>query len=265
MYLNKEWRILTIGDGDLSFSWSIFNDIGAKHISASVLDSIPELTAKYQDNQLVNLHANQITVFDQLDILNPSSFSPTLSKSFDLVIFQFPLIPSFSSKAEFDSKGKFDKNTLNRQLIWSFLYQCFDFFLDPNGQQLAYITSKDVKPYAHWNIENLNPFPTKIAFLGWMPFAQAKFPSYQLRNVDRDKVLKSTASKTYVWGKANQDYAELNLKQSPKFLANHCDLCGKGPFTQEIDRQIHQASFAHQRLAKYERLWQNFLDDNHVQ
>ncbi|GAA6185463.1 DUF2431 domain-containing protein [Aliiglaciecola sp. 2_MG-2023] len=260
MYLDKDWRVLTVGDGDLSFSWSIFKDLAIKNVTASVLDDKDTLTSKYSKNQLANLHAHGVKVLHELDICNQSSFSSSLHHAFDLIIFQFPLIPAFSNKAEFDTKGKLHKNTLNRLLIWRFLQHSFDYFLDPKGRQLAYITSKDVKPYSHWNIENLNPVPEQINFLGYMTFQPTDFPRYQLRNVDRDKILKSTASKTYVWGSKNIDYSELNLTPSSKHQANCCSLCGKGPFSADKDWQEHCSSSFHLRLAGYEQLWQSYLN-----
>ncbi|MFA3790553.1 Rossmann-like fold-containing protein [Aliiglaciecola sp. SL4] len=262
MYLHQDWRVLTVGDGDLSFSWSIFKDLAVTQLTASVLDDKDTLAAKYSQNQMASLNANGVKVFHGLDICDKDCFPASLYNAFDLVIFQFPLIPAFSSKAEFESKGKLHKNTLNRLLIWRFLQHSFDYFLDPKGKQLAYVTSKDVKPYSHWNIENLTPNPQQVGFKGWVEFQQLDFPSYQLRNVDRDKVLKSTASKTYVWGNNHCDYAELNLTPSNKHQANYCNLCGKGPFFTEDDRQVHTHSAFHLRLAGYEQLWQAYLTQN---
>ncbi|MDO6691674.1 DUF2431 domain-containing protein [Aliiglaciecola sp. 3_MG-2023] len=260
MYLHEDWRVLTVGDGDLSFSWSIFKDLAIKNVTASVLDDRQRLISKYHKNEIANLSARGVKIVYNLDIGDISSFPASLSKVFDVVIFQFPLIPAFSNKAEFESKGQLHKNTLNRLLILHFLKHSFDYFLDPNGKQLAYVTSKDVKPYSHWNIENLNPQPQKIEFQGWVTFKQSGFPSYQLRNVDRDKILKSTESKTYVWGDHKSDYSELNLRPSSKHQPNHCNLCGKGPFYSAQDWQRHNQSSFHLRLEGYEKLWQSFLN-----
>jgi hypothetical protein len=52
MVINKEWSVLTIGDGDLSFSRSIFDNFQPKKLTATVLDSVTELTNKYGSENL---------------------------------------------------------------------------------------------------------------------------------------------------------------------------------------------------------------------
>ncbi|GAA0853523.1 class I SAM-dependent methyltransferase [Aliiglaciecola litoralis] len=255
MYLDKNWRVLTIGDGDLSFSLSLFKDQGIEHLSASVLDEKDTLNCKYAINAITSLQRYSIPLFFGLDVTNPDSFSTKLRQQFDLIIFQFPLIPQYRNLQAYEHNRHLGNNVLNRQLLCQFLDQSFNYFCDPSGAGLAYITSKNVKPYSHWNIENLYD-KQNAHYLGEMPFNIEDFPRYQLRNVDRDKVVKSTQSTTYVWGTNPPAELQSQLKQSIKHLPDHCNLCGKGPFDSESQRAAHQQSAMHLKLSNYEMAWQ---------
>jgi len=54
MYLNPNWNILTVGDGDLSFSNALYNHIKPQKLVASTYDAAATLTEKYPDNALEN-------------------------------------------------------------------------------------------------------------------------------------------------------------------------------------------------------------------
>ena len=47
MYINPKWRILTIGDGDLSFSVSLLKNYQPRALTATVFDSQLSLSTKY--------------------------------------------------------------------------------------------------------------------------------------------------------------------------------------------------------------------------
>lgn len=260
MYIDKNWRVLTIGDGDLSFSLSLLKDKQIKHLTASVLDQESTVIQKYQDNAVSELRQLEIDLFFGLDVCQPDDFSAELQHKFDLIIFQFPLIPGFSSKQDFQRHKHLGSNGLNRFLLFQFLHQACNYFCDPEGGGLAYITSKDVKPYSHWNIENLYAKP-HFHCLGKIPFNINEYPQYRLRNVDRDKVVKSTRSYTYVWG----DIAPLELQSvlspSTKCLPDHCDICGKGPFLTPQKWQQHKESLSHKTMHKYELNWHRAINN----
>ena len=69
MYLNPNWRILTVGDGDLSFSNAVVNHIKPAKLVASTYDSAETIEQKYQHNALNSLkkcHVEVINCFDDL-------------------------------------------------------------------------------------------------------------------------------------------------------------------------------------------------------
>lgn len=260
MYIDPQWRILTVGDGDLSFSNALFQHHNPRHLTATIYDSLDTLQAKYGDEfhqQLLTAHCPVLT---QFDITEPQSWSTVSKLSFDLVIFQFPLVPGFASQQEFNEKcAGIGINTLNRRLLRQFLINASKLLLDPQGPQLCYITSKDVKPYCEWNIENSLVLNTDINYLGEMNFDIGNFPGYRIRNVDRDKHVKDTKGITYVWSprpttQVNQTLSS-QLTQQPTLDGDCCHYCQAGPFTSAQHKQAHLSSRKHLRMQDFEQQW----------
>ncbi|MFT7410757.1 MAG: 25S rRNA (uracil2634-N3)-methyltransferase [Oleispira sp.] len=263
MFLKPHWRILTIGDGDLSFSASLWKAFSPKQLTATVLDSQQTLENKYQHHAIEQLNSSldQQVLFN-FDITQPASWPNSWStlnhQKFDLVIFQFPLVPSFADSNHFHKMADISINTLNRLLLRKYLIHCHEYFLDPNGEQLCYITSKDVKPYCEWNIENsLNENLDHIKYLGSMNFDIGKFSGYRIRNVDRDKHVKNTRGVTYVWSPKNDaldhDSALLESLEGKSHQGRrYCNMCKAGPFMSEGDKKLHEQTKKHRLMQRYE-------------
>ena len=270
MFIKPNWRILTIGDGDLSFSASLWDHFKPAQLTATVFDSQQTLEDKYQHHAIEQLQTalNQQVLFG-FDVTNPDSWSNLPEKSFDLVIFQFPLVPAFVDPEYFHKRGDISINTLNRLLLRKFLVHCSQYFLDPNGQQLCYITSKDVKPYCEWNIENsLNQDLEHIEYLGSTPFNIEDFPGYKVRNVDRDKHVKDTQGITYVW-RPKADTLTHNCTLEREFIKGliakshrgeeYCEFCKAGPFVSASDKLLHEQTRKHRLMQQYENQYANVI------
>ncbi|WP_091984257.1 class I SAM-dependent methyltransferase [Pseudoalteromonas denitrificans] len=274
MYINPNWRILTVGDGDLSFSASLLNYYKPKKLTATIFDSHKVLNQKYGDEFFQVLQKQGCDVLTNFDVTNKNTWSHLKPQNYDLVIFQFPLIPAFSSKEDFQKQCKdvnhhISVNTLNRHLLRHFLVYSFRYFLDPKGENLCYITSKDVKPYREWDIENalligLKPSDMPINYLGQMKFDINNFPGYRIRNVDRDKHVKDTQGNTYVW--SNKNYETLNEKLTipdyinPDLSDKYCTYCRVGPFFSDQDKVEHSHSKRHKKMSEYEQQWLQSLN-----
>lgn len=256
MIIDKQWRILTIGDGDLSFSNALLKSHQPVSLTATVYDSLATLSGKYGEQFYQQLKAENIPVLFEFDICNKASWGKLAKNSFDVVIFQFPLVPAFSSFSEYKERcTDSNPNILNRRLLRHFLINSFDDLLDPDGQQLCFITSKDVKPYRQWNIENALHLQTDIHYLGSTPFDIALFPGYKIRNVDRDKHVKDTQGVTYMWSKQAKHPIEKKLQAAQCQGENYCTACRAGPFTTEFDLLAHQNSKKHLQMMEFESLW----------
>lgn len=263
MIINKQWRILTIGDGDLSFSSALWKHHQPASLTATVYDSLATLCGKYGAQFYQRLKAENVPVQFEVDICNADSWAGLLKNSFDLVIFQFPLLPAFSSFSEYKNRCETcNPNTLNRRLLRNFLVNSFTHFLDPNGQQLCFITSKDVKPYRQWNIENALHLQTDIHYLGSIPFDIKLFPGYKIRNVDRDKHVKDTNGLTYVWSRQKNHSIASKLQAAQYLQGDYCTPCRAGPFSTELDRIEHNKSKRHLKMMEFEKLWLAYLQNN---
>lgn len=260
MIIDKNWRILTVGDGDLSFSLALQQHFHPDTLCASIFDSKVELGKKYGTQNYEQLRSLEVPIFTEVDVTQPSTFIDLPSNAFDLVIFQFPLLPSYSSFKAFESReGGANSNILNRNLLHIFLRHCAEYWLDNDGSGLIYISSKDVKPYSDWDLENAIEKNTACQFIGLTEFNAELFPGYRIRNVDRDKHVKSTAGTTYVYSTRPQSNIQKSLILSNKKSSLHCRLCGTGPFYNEQDRLSHYLSKRHLRLLKYDTQWNEFL------
>lgn len=259
MLLNPNWRILTIGDGDLTFSYSLKKHHQIKNLSATVLDDKKTLTTKYKENGLSGLTNLGEKVFFELDITNKTTWPNELKNAFDLVIFQFPLVPAAKSCEDFTNAPS--QNIVNRALLRDFLKACFNYFLDENGLRLSYITSKEVKPYLHWQIETDLTVDTNITHMGKQVFDYALFPDYQIRNVDRDKKVKDTEGFIYAYSDKRQDDDILKVFTPFKYINDkYCALCRVGPYSSDENEKRHLASKKHQKLSQYQQEWFLYLD-----
>jgi len=260
MIIKQAWRILTVGDGDLSFSYSLQKHHQPRHLTATVYDSLDTMTNKYTENAYSALNALNIPMLFSFDITDPSSWSALNKCSFDAIIFQFPLLPAFRSFDEYKAQGsEVSINTLNRQLLRTFLENAFEYFLDPDGEQLCFITSKDVKPYREWNIENSLHQDTDFHYLGSSLFDINHFPEYQVRNVDRDKHVRDTQGRTYVWSLKEHHPLTSQLDKPIYQDKDCCTICRAGPFTTASDREKHNASKKHQQMLQFEAQWKEQL------
>ncbi len=263
MYLDPDWRILTVGDGDLSFSASLARHHRPRRLVASVYDGLDELTAKYQTHGLEDCQSAGIEVLERFDVTCPSSWQRLENRAFDVVIFQFPLLPAFTDEQQFKSRTRgYSLNTLNRALLNRYLHFADSFALDKQGARLCYITSKDVKPYREWNLEGSLAQDTALCYLGQMPFEITRFPGYRIRNVDRDKHVKDTSGTTYVWGKKQDESLEGRLRKPVYLNAGHCALCRAGPFLTQHDVLAHGESKKHRLMADFETQWQRWLSEH---
>lgn len=271
MLIKPSWRVLTVGDGDLSFSYALLKKFSPRLLTATTLDQADQILEKYSSSNFLHaLQREKVTTFNGFDVTQADSWQ-NIKAEYDLVIFQFPLIPAYLDQQDFESKRHQlpNSNIANRHLLRQFLFNCFEHFLDKKGQRLAYISSKDVKPYCQWDIERALTLNSEINYLGSFDFDKALFNEYQLRNVNRDKKIKDTQGTTYVWSdKSTQQITSTgdmrtwlnSLQPLQHNNANCCPLCKAGPFTTEHDFKMHTATKKHQLLADYEKQWLQFLD-----
>lgn len=262
MYLNPNWRILTVGDGDLSFSAALAKQFPTATLTASVYDSETTLTQKYANNAVAQLKQRSVPIYFNFDVTNPLCWQQLNGQLFDVVIFQFPLLGGFSSAQGFVKETQaYSINTLHRALLYQYLAYAFHYALADNG--LCYITSKDVKPYAHWGLEYALHPSLNLHYLGQKAFNTHAFKDYRVRNVQRDKTIKDTQGITYAWSKhAHHQLGEHWHKPAYLNADHHCPLCRAGAFMHQQDKAAHIKSKKHIKMQTYEQSWQQWLAQN---
>ena len=259
--INPHWRVLTIGDGDLSFSAALAKKLASGHLTATVFDSLQTLSDKYGLTHYQQLKSLGVDVVTGVDVTDPQTWQEigqSNQSKFDLVIFQFPLIPNNFSASQYQQlSAQGSTNTLNRWLLHCFVKHCFEHFLAPDGQRLAVITSKDVKPYRQWNIETSLCQELDVNYLGRCEFDITKFDGYQVRNVDRDKFVKDTQGYSYVFSDCANTQLNLEL---PAYCTqqNYCAMCRVGPIDTQMDWQAHLISKRHRQMMTFEAQWQDW-------
>lgn len=262
MQIKPDWRILTIGDGDLSFSLALKRQHRVEKLVATTLDTESVIREKYQDHGVDELKRLNVPVEFGVDVTDPNSWSESLESNFDLVFFQFPLIPAVGSKQAYE--GGLSINARNRRLLHLYLKHCYLHFLDSKGLGLACISSKDVKPYTQWNIETALHPNTSMRYLGKQSFDISAFPQYRIRNVDRDKHVKDTSAFSYFWGRSNSLVpTSLNLEPFQTISGEHCAICRAGPFATLPEKEGHLASKKHKTMVKFDEDWQDYLQSQY--
>lgn len=255
MYLPKNCRVITIGDGDLSFSRALLAHVEPENLMASTYDTEDVLRDKYAQNALDDLRNAGVPVQHGIDVTNLQSVNALADHGADIVIFNHPLVPTHRSYAQYQKQRDKSSNLVNRDLLFHFLKHSFDLLLKPDGERLCYITTKSVKPYSHWHIETSLTINTQYYYLGNEPFQLSMFKNYMVRNVDRDKCVKHEASDVYVYSdRINHPVLE---RLSPfNFTADSCcKLCRKGPFATNDDWAVHQNTRIHKAQVQYHEAW----------
>ncbi|MUH72085.1 class I SAM-dependent methyltransferase [Psychrosphaera haliotis] len=279
MYLPKNCRVITVGDGDLSFSRALLAHVSPNNLIASTYDSESVLRNKYKHNALDDLLNAGVAVFHDIDITNLESVKQLPQEQADIVIFNHPLVPTQKTYAQYQKERNKTANLLNRNLLYHFIKHSFDVLLSSSGERLCYITTKSVKPYSHWHIETsltplvltplvLTPLVTassdsknSVEFLGSEAFNVSLFKNYLIRNVDRDKCVKHEASDIYVYSDNNEHNIKSRLTSFQYDQEGYCPLCRKGPFANQADWELHKNTRIHKAQWQYHLDWQQHKSD----
>ncbi|WP_339724364.1 Rossmann-like fold-containing protein [uncultured Paraglaciecola sp.] len=255
MYLPKNCRVITIGDGDLSFSRALLAHVPPNNLIATTYDSENVLRDKYTRNALDDLLNAGVIVEHSVDIKDIASVKRLPQHFADIVIFNHPLVPS-QDRAVLPQKERNKRaNLANRDLLYYFLKHSFAALLIPEGLRLCYITSKSVKPYSDWHIETSLTFNTPYQFLGNQAFNLSLFKHYMVRKVDRDKYLKHQESEVYVYSDKNSHPINSCLTTFSFSEDKCCPLCRIGPFTDADDYKNHLNTRLHKTQQHYHDMW----------
>ncbi len=100
MYLPKNCRVITIGDGDLSFSRALLAHVSREDLIATTYDSDDVLRDKYTQNALDDLVNAGVMVEHSVDVNDLASITRLPHNFADIVIFNHPLVPAQQSHTQ---------------------------------------------------------------------------------------------------------------------------------------------------------------------
>lgn len=164
IYSSRKQRILTVGDGDFSFSLSLANyfaDKCAKKLVCTSHASFTSITQTYSgiDKILTDLRALGVTVLHEIDA---TSLIPTLSvnlskiKKFDVVIWNFPCVRGSSAGAD----GQVQELRDNVDLLRKFFKNVEEVLRRRRRnagikEGEVHITHKTIEPFCWWDLKSI--------------------------------------------------------------------------------------------------------------
>ncbi|EAZ45128.1 hypothetical protein OsJ_29765 [Oryza sativa Japonica Group] len=172
--------ILTVGDGDFSFSLALATAFGSgDNLVATSLDTIEDLRGKYSkaESNIMELKRMGATVLHGIDAKRMKDHTNLKLRRFDRIIFNFP-------HAGF--KGKEDDLhmiNLHRELVWGF-FQNARHLLRPYGE--IHVSHKIGLPYDRWCIEHL-AYESSLTMIAKVDFRKEDYPGYNQKRGDSAK------------------------------------------------------------------------------
>ena len=151
LYSSKH-RILTLGDGDFSFSLAIARNIGkncSKKLVCTSHESYESVCNVYSTSHeiLEELNSLKVNVYHEIDATNISIEGPNCLPftSYDRIVWNFPCV-RVNSKG-FDGQTKELEENIN--LLRNFFIQASKIITE-NGE--IHVTHKTFEPFCWWNI-----------------------------------------------------------------------------------------------------------------
>ncbi|XP_047085254.1 heavy metal-associated isoprenylated plant protein 41-like, partial [Lolium rigidum] len=170
-HYSSDQSILTVGDGDFSFSLSLATAFGSgKNIVATSLDSYEELNSKYSDaaSNVQKLERLGATVLHDVDVKEMNVHADLWPRLFDRIVFNFP-------HAGFNGReDNADMIKSHQELVRGFFSTACR-MLFRHGE--IHITHKTKHPYWTWGIEQLAS-ESSLTMLEEASFQIQDYPGY---------------------------------------------------------------------------------------
>lgn len=184
-----EARLLTVGDGDLSFSLALANQlsgtpallVATTHLSRSALDeAYGSAMMKERIETLATLGVKVIHNVDATTLhTNTQVFQDKVG--YDRIIWNFPCVAGLSSRA---ADAQLQEIDTNQALLADFFTStCTPGLLTTNGE--VHVSHKAKPPFLHWDIKNCatKGAQSGLSFVGSVVFDRTCFPGYNTKKV----------------------------------------------------------------------------------
>ncbi|KAG8049862.1 hypothetical protein GUJ93_ZPchr0009g1210 [Zizania palustris] len=169
--------ILTVGDGDFSFSRALATAFGSgENLVATSLDTIDDLRSKYSkaESNITELKRLGATVLHGVNAKRMKDHTDLKVRRFDRIVFNFP-------HAGF--KGKEDNLHMinsHKELVRGF-FRNARHLLRPSGE--IHVNHKRGRPYDNWDIEHL-AFESSLVMVDNISFRKEDYPGYNQKRGD---------------------------------------------------------------------------------
>lgn len=176
-------KILTVGDGDLSFSTSLakaFVQLSgtAANLTSTTHESLDSLRRVYNDalQNIEVLKSHDSRVFHGVDATNfdVATLAPDTEQPFDIIIWNFPCI-----RIDKGADGQVSELEQNKALLRGF-FRSAKSILHPKGE--LHITHKTIEPFSWWGIESIAA-EEDYSLFAKIVFDRCSYPGYVNRKV----------------------------------------------------------------------------------
>lgn len=176
-FYSTKARILTVGDGDLSFSRSLAKQGYAHKLIATTHESLESIYHTYPNAEdiLSSLRSDGVTLYHEIDATTLETY-PQLQDAdrFDIVIWNFPCI-----RVDKGADGQVSELELNRNLLRSF-FQSVVSILGTGGE--VHIAHKTIEPFSWWGLCDIAE-REGFHLYRKIVFDRCNFPGYTNRKV----------------------------------------------------------------------------------
>ena len=189
-------RVLTVGDGDLSFSVALAERGECASLTASTLEPDLEALQREYDGLDVRGHARRIDDVRYGVDARRLSFD----ESFDRIVFNFPCLPVSDGKdGNSEGSGKADASAIeeNKALVRAFVRSAVP-LLAPGGE--IHVAHKTKEPFSWWGFPGLVSHAL-LTYRGALVFDRAAYQPYANRKARDRKSFSAMDAVVYIYSK----------------------------------------------------------------
>jgi 25S rRNA (uracil2634-N3)-methyltransferase len=251
----RSCNILTVGDGDLSFSLALAKQLnGRSNLIATTHLSKAELHIAYGitkiDKTIESLNNLGVVVINSVDATNLHLNHEVRRFSYDRVIWNFPCIAGQTSRA---ADAQLEEIDMNKSLLVRF----FKSVSNPgvlNLQGEVHISHKAKPPFSHWDIERCADVggSNALRFQGAIVFDRSCFRGYEAKKVATGSGSFPTwDAKTYIWKIVDDQKKTSTLSKATVDPQTKVFDVGAHPLTAQILHELENRKGFSRRVKPY--------------
>jgi len=187
-------QLLTVGDGDLSFSLALARAVGGDSVTATSHEAEETVRQVFDDGDknIEELRACGAKFLADVDATNLGCSFPTGQK-FDRIVWNFPCV---ARGIDAGTDGQNQEMETNKALIREFCASAVQ-HLQPGGE--VHITHKTKPPYNQWSLVEQVTTKSPLQFTGSIVFDKVCYPPYTNRKALDRKSFPVTDAEVYIF------------------------------------------------------------------